>query len=169
MVSIVDSLSFLDNPKINWKLIIAGFTIGQYVFETYLDYRQYEVLKNKSPPASIKAEVDQATFDKSQKYSRSKAKFSIFSSTFGLLQNLAILRFDFLPRLWNKSGSIMNAIGFLLPKFMGGSITQSIIFVFSFSVISTIVGLPLSYYSNFVLEEKYGFNKQTIGCGFSTN
>ncbi|CAD1811496.1 CAAX prenyl protease 1 [Candida parapsilosis] len=167
MVSIVDSLSFLDNPKINWKLIIAGFTIGQYVFETYLDYRQYKVLKNKSPPASIKAEVDQATFDKSQKYSRSKAKFSIFSSTFGLLQNLAILRFDFLPRLWNKSGSIMNAIGFLLPKFMGGSITQSIIFVFSFSVISTIVGLPLSYYSNFVLEEKYGFNKQTIGLWIS--
>ncbi|CAK9441078.1 uncharacterized protein LODBEIA_P49470 [Lodderomyces beijingensis] len=167
MVSISDTLSFLDNPKINWKQVIIGFTVGQYVFETYLEYRQYQVLKNKAPPASIKAEVKQETFDKSQKYSRSKAKFSMFSSTVGLLENLAIYQFNLLPKLWGWSDSIMRAAGFLLPKLMGGVITQSIIFVFTSQILSTIVGLPLSYYSHFVLEEKYGFNKQTVAIWVS--
>lgn len=136
--------------------------MGQYVFESYLQYRQYQVLKNKSPPASIKAEVDQTTFDKSQKYSRSKAKFSIFASTVGLLQNIAVFKYDLLPKIWNWSGGLMQSAAFLLPKFMGGVITQSIIFVFTTQIMSTIFELPLSYYSHFVLEEKYGFNKQTL-------
>lgn len=37
------------------------------------------------------------------------------------------------------------------------------LFVFASSFIETILSLPLSYYHHFVLEEKFGFNKQTIG------
>ena len=81
------SFAFLDSPSINWKTIIVGFTIGQYVFETYLDLRQYRVLQLKTAPKSIEKEVSQETFDKSQEYSRAKAQFSVFSSTFSLLQN----------------------------------------------------------------------------------
>lgn len=42
-----------------------------------------------------------------------------------------------------------------------GEITHTLIFTLVFSVIGIIIGLPQSYYSNFVLEEKFGFNKQT--------
>lgn len=35
-------------------------------------------------------------------------------------------------------------------------------FIFGFNIISTILSLPISYYSTFVLEEKFGFNKQTL-------
>lgn len=146
---------------------MALLTVGQYLFENYLLSRQYAVLKRKSPPASIKAEVDQETFDKSQAYSRSKAKFGIFSSTFGLVQNLAILNWDLLPCLWDHSGKLMAKCSFLLPKFMGGVITHSLFFFSTFLIISTVLSLPLSYYSNFVLEEKYGFNKQTVGLWLS--
>ena len=44
-----------------------------------------------------------------------------------------------------------------------GEISHTLVFMLVFSVISTIIGLPQSYYSNFVLEEKFGFNKQTPG------
>jgi STE24 endopeptidase len=37
------------------------------------------------------------------------------------------------------------------------------VFFFVFNLITTIISLPVSYYSTFVLEEKFGFNKQTIG------
>lgn len=56
----------------------------------------------------------------------------------------------------------MSKCASILPKFMGGVITQSIFFVFTSQILSTIIGLPLSYYKNFVLEEKYGFNKLTV-------
>lgn len=39
---------------------------------------------------------------------------------------------------------------------------QTLVFVFGFNIISTILSLPISYYSTFVLEEKFGFNKQTL-------
>ncbi|EMG47484.1 CAAX prenyl protease 1, partial [Candida maltosa Xu316] len=163
MVSLVETFAFLDNPNINWKTIIVGFTVGQYLFETYLEFRQYGVLKSKTPPESIKKEVSQETFDKSQEYSRAKARFSIFSNTFSLFQNLAIFKFDLLPKVWLLSGSLMKTFSPVLPKIMSGVITQSLFFVFSTQILTTLIGLPLSYYKHFVLEEKFGFNKQTVG------
>lgn len=128
-----------------------------------MDYRQYQVLKRTSPPDTLKAEISQETFDKSQDYSRAKAKFGFISDSINLSQNLAIIKYDLLPKFWNISGTLMAKSSFILPKFMGGIITQSLFFLFSTQIISTIVSLPLSYYSNFVLEEKYGFNKLTVG------
>ena len=40
-------------------------------------------------------------------------------------------------------------------------------FVFTTQILTTLIGLPLSYYKNFVLEERFGFNKQTIGLWVS--
>ena len=40
-------------------------------------------------------------------------------------------------------------------------IYRSIVFVFLSNIFSTIIGLPFSIYSTFVLEEKHGFNQQT--------
>lgn len=48
-----------------------------------------------------------------------------------------------------------------LPTRFQGEITQTLLFVFGFNLISTVLSLPVSYYSTFVLEEKFGFNKQT--------
>lgn len=130
MISLAESFAFLDSPSINWKTIIVGFTIGQYVFETYLDLRQYRVLQLKTAPKSIEKEVSQETFDKSQEYSRAKAQFSVFSSTFSLLQNLAIFKYDLLPKTWTLAGTIMKSSAAVLPKAMSGVITQSLFFCF---------------------------------------
>lgn len=158
---LTQTLSFLDNPKLNWKTIIVGFTVGQFLFENYLLYRQYQVLKRKTPPPSLKAEIPQDTFDKSQAYSRAKARFGFFSSALLLVQNLAIIKYDLLPYFWNVAGSLMGKSASVLPKFMAGTITQSLFFLNVISIVQDIVGLPTSYYFNFVLEEKFGFNKLT--------
>ena len=44
----------------------------------------------------------------------------------------------------------------------GGEIVHTLIFFFTFNIITTILNLPISYYSTFVLEENFGFNKQTV-------
>ena len=33
-------------------------------------------------------------------------------------------------------------------------------------IVDTLISIPISYYSNFVIEEKWGYNKQTIGLFF---
>jgi len=50
-----------------------------------------------------------------------------------------------------------------VPASMSGEITQSLLFFFFYNLVSTVIELPLSYYHNFVLEEKFGFNKMTFG------
>lgn len=119
-------------------------------------------MKRTTPPAALKAEIDKETFDKSQDYSRAKQRFSFFTDAYGLVKNLLFIKYDLLPKFWSISGSIMSSMLPILPKFMGGPITQSIIFMLTTSIASNILSLPVDYYGTFVLEEKYGFNKSTI-------
>ena len=48
------------------------------------------------------------------------------------------------------------------PAGYSGEIVHTLIFFFTFNLITTVINLPISYYSTFVLEEKFGFNKQTL-------
>lgn len=154
-------MSLLDNPDIDWKSIIVGFTISHYAFNRYLDYRQYQVLKKRSPPASLKAEISQENFDKSQDYSRAKQRFGWICSSFSLLQELIEIKYDFMPKYWQLATFLLDKVSPILPGFATGVITKSLLFLLSTTVIKTVIELPFDYYSHFVLEEKYGFNKMT--------
>lgn len=127
-----------------------------------MEYRQYQVLKRVSPPASIKAEIDQETFEKSQDYSRAKARFRFILNAWGFIQNVATFQLDLLPVFWRASGSLIQFLAPIIPKFAGGIITQSVFFFLIQNLLSTVLSLPVDYYQHFVLEEKYGFNKQTV-------
>lgn len=151
----------LNGPDVPWKTIISAFTIGQFTFETYLAWRQYKTLEKKSLPPVLANEIDSETFRKSNEYSKAKAKFSMFSDTFNVLMNLSFIKFDVLPRVWHLGVSLVNAVVPTQYQFVS-TVAQSLCFLFAFSNLSTLMGIPLSYYSHFVLEERFGFNKLTI-------
>ena len=48
------------------------------------------------------------------------------------------------------------------PARFSGEISHTLIFFFTFSLVSQVLTLPTTYYGTFVLEEKFGFNKQTV-------
>ncbi|KAK5073462.1 zinc metalloprotease [Lithohypha guttulata] len=166
MASLLASLSdlprrislFLDRPGFPWKRLVLGFSIGQYVFESLLSLRQYQVLKRTKPPKTLEDEVSQEVFDKSQAYGRAKSKFGFISNLYNLTTNVAIYQFDVLPKLWTLTGTWLANYA---PERFSGEISHSILFFFTFNFISQLLSLPTSYYSTFVLEEKFGFNKQT--------
>lgn len=139
--------------------------MGKYAFETYINYRQYQVYKQTQPPASIAKEVSAQTFAKSQDYSRAKTRFGFFSDALELVKDLASIKFDVLPKLWSLAGSLSLKLSnvAVIGRFFGASVlSQSIVFFAVTTVLSTLESLPLSYYLTFVLEEKYGFNKSTV-------
>jgi STE24 endopeptidase len=150
---------FLDRPGFPWKRLILGFSIGQYVFESFLSLRQYRVLCETRPPKTLENEIDQETFDKSQAYGRAKSKFSFVSNLYSQVQNILFIQYDILPKLWALTGGWLARYA---PERFGGEISHSIVFLFTFTLISQLLALPLSYYGTFVLEEKFGFNKQTV-------
>ncbi|KAF7121648.1 hypothetical protein CNMCM5793_009120 [Aspergillus hiratsukae] len=149
----------LDRPLFPWKNILVGFSLGQFILEGFLSLRQYKVLQRTKPPKVLENEVSQKVFDQSQAYGRAKAKFGFISGLYGQIQNLAFIYGDVLPKLWGLSGLLLTRY---FPAQFQGEITQTLVFIFGFNLISTVLSLPISYYNTFVLEEKFGFNKQTL-------
>ncbi|KAI5461625.1 peptidase family M48-domain-containing protein [Mariannaea sp. PMI_226] len=149
---------FLDRPLFPWKRLIMGFSVGQYLFEAFLTFRQYRILQKTKPPVVLSKEVSQEVFDKSQAYGRAKAQFSIIDGLYGQIQNLAFIHFDILPKLWSWTGSLLLRFA---PERFTGEISHSIVFILAFMTITQLLHLPSSIYNTFVLEEKFGFNKQT--------
>lgn len=163
---ITNSQSYLDNPNVNWKAIVTSLLVGKYAFETYINYRQYQVYHNKKAPASIEKEISPEVFLKSQAYSRAKSRFGFFADAIDLLKELAVVKFDVLPRLWSVAGCISARLGGVkyIGGFFGASVMlQSLVFFAVNTVLSTLEELPLSYYKTFILEQQWGFNKTTVG------
>lgn len=80
------------------------------------------------------------------------------SALYGQIQNIAFFQFDVLPKLWSWTGSLLLKFA---PARFTGEISHSIVFVLAFIVIQQVLSLPTNIYHHFVLEEKFGFNKQT--------
>ncbi|KOS17098.1 CAAX prenyl protease 1 [Escovopsis weberi] len=149
---------FLDRPLFPWKKLILGFSVGQFLLETFLTARQYRVLNRTKPPAVLAKEVTRETFDKSQAYGRAKARFSVVSGLWGQITNIAFIQLDLLPKLWLSTGALLLR---LAPARFSGEISHSIVFVLSIMLLQQLLGLPTRVYQTFVLEERFGFNKET--------
>lgn len=154
----------IDRPDIPWKTLILTFGIGEFALETYLLYRQYRVLCRTRIPKQLEKEIDQPTFDKSQAYGREKAKFGLIKSAFSIVKNWAVITNDVLPYAWNLSAWTLKTYA---PRWMPtGEIATSLLFIFGFQIVETVIDLPFGLWYHFKLEESFGFNKQTYGLFF---
>jgi STE24 endopeptidase len=74
------------------------------------------------------------------------------------VQNLGFIYFDVLPKIWALTGLLQERY---VPARYTGEISHSLLFFLAFNLIGAVFSTPTSWYYNFVLEEKFGFNKQT--------
>lgn len=101
-------------------------------------------------PKELQDVYNKKEYEKSQRYKKERYKFGVITSTFSVVLMLAFLFFDGFAYVDSIARSITeNSIGIVL-IFFG-------IIMFA----SDFLTLPFSWYSTFVIEEKYGFNKTT--------
>lgn len=141
---------------------VLGFMVLIYIFETYLDIRQHTALKLPRLPKPLEGVVSQEKFERSRAYSLDKSHFHFVHGAVTILMDIAILYFGILPWFWKISGD--------LAVYMGLDAENEIIHTLSFlagsMIWSQITELPFSLYSTFVIEDRHGFNKQTIWLYF---
>ncbi|CAO3571417.1 unnamed protein product [Mortierella alpina] len=147
-----------------YKELVLGFMYIVFLWEEYLRYRHYRNLCSKVRPKALSDYVTEEQFQKAQAYGRDKAQFGFIESVFTQIQSTLTITMNFLPWLWTLSGDIMFRLAGYSSEY---EITQSILFFVLLTVFSTVVSLPFSLYSTFVIEERHGFNKQTLGLFFS--
>ncbi|MDQ7009590.1 MAG: M48 family metallopeptidase [Candidatus Gracilibacteria bacterium] len=129
--------------------IILALFIGEFIFSKTLDYLNTKNWKNKLPE-ELKDIYDEKKYEKSMKYEKTNHKFSSITGIFSFIIMLLVLIFGGFGWLDN-----------LVKTFTEISLLQSLYFFGIISVINSLISIPISYYSTFVIEEKFGFNKMT--------
>ncbi|KAG9492758.1 hypothetical protein GDO78_000973 [Eleutherodactylus coqui] len=134
-----------------------------YVWEAYLARRQRKVYEStRHVPAELGNIMDPDTFEKSRLYQLDKSTFSFWSGLYSEAEGTLILVLGGIPFLWNVSEQLLDSAGFG-PEY---EIVHSLAFLLLATLFSSLTGLPWSLYNTFVIEEKHGFNQQTLGFFF---
>jgi STE24 endopeptidase len=103
-------------------------------------------------PAQFAEKIPLVAHQKAADYTIAKTKLSMVML---LVSTAVLIGFTFLGGLQLLSVTLI--------KFTGTGMTYQIALLLAFGLISGIIDLPFEYYSQFVLEEKFGFNKMTLG------
>ena len=130
--------------------IFIFFILFGFIFSSILEYVNSKNW-NDSVPDSLKDFYKESDYKKAKSYKLDRDRVSLISS---LISTTLTIIFIF-------SGVYGKVSDYSLYYFDNPFLQSAGFFLF-FLLISTIIGLPISYYSIFIIEEKYGFNKSTL-------
>ncbi|VDN97030.1 unnamed protein product [Rodentolepis nana] len=147
---------------------IITFVWLLFCWETYLNLRQISLAKKTTKrPQQIEKIMSDEDFDKSRRYSIEKMNFEVVSSFYNIISMSIILHFGLIAWAWNFSKDHLLRLDAYFSHTLGATKDSDILFSLVFIVYGSIFrffeSLPWSYYRNFIIEERYGFNKQTLG------
>lgn len=126
--------------------------------ELWLSLRQsrYVHAHREKVPEAFSEEVSLEAHQKAADYTVAKGKLDRIESSFGVILLL----------VWTLGGGLTLLSG-AWQSLGWSSMVMGIVFILSFFVIGSIIDIPLSWYRTFVLEEKFGFNRNTTPLFFA--
>ena len=130
--------------------IIIGILIVNFIFDKTLDWLNAKHF-NDLLPEELQDVYDEDEYKKSQAYKKENQRFSNYTSAFSLVLTLLFLFFDGFEFVDNIARS-----------YSDNSIIIALIFFGIIMLGSDILSTPFAYYKNFVIEERFGFNKMTM-------
>ncbi|CAB3408529.1 unnamed protein product [Caenorhabditis bovis] len=139
------------DPKCLFKALLATNWV-LFLWELYISYRQYKVHRdNEKRPKEVQELISEEDYKKARDYKLDNHQYNFAHSIFCQLVSTVQLITGYYPILW---------------YYFSGYQFQSVLFIVVNSIFDVLIDLPWDLYSTFVIEEKHGFNKQTIGFYF---
>lgn len=130
--------------------IILFLVVASFVFDTFLSWLNLRSQPSDIPD-SVAAFYDREKYKRSQQYHKHLTSFSFLTSGFSFLLALVMLAFGGFG--W---------IDGLLRPYIQNDILLALAFFGILTLASDILTIPFQWYSTFVIEEQYGFNKTTV-------
>src|SRR5574341_182438 len=122
---------------------------GAQVWLGWLNRRHVEKHSGTVPDAFVEV-IDQPTYAKSVAYTLAKHRFAQVEYTWDMVLLLALLFSGVLP--WSYTSFLDG---------LGGSAWSMAAYVFAVGIGLSALSLPLDWYAQFHLEERFGFNTTT--------
>lgn len=130
--------------------IILGITVVTYLFDQLLDYINLRY-QRADIPDEVASFYDREKYLRALQYHRDRTRFSFLTSAIGFVASILMLG--------------LGGFGWLdgfLRAFISQQIVLALVFFGFLALVSDILTLPFQWYSHFVIEERYGFNKMTL-------
>ena len=137
----------IDMTAVNWLFIFIFLIVFNFIFSSILEYINDKNWNDKIPE-SLNGFYDKKRYLKAKDYKNARGKVSLISSSLSIILTLAIL----------LSGFYGFISDYIYEKYPSTFLHSGFFFLF-FYLINLLVSIPISYYSTFVIEEKFGFNK----------
>jgi STE24 endopeptidase len=129
--------------------IIIWLFIIEFLFTRFLDYLNTTKWSSVLPE-EWKEIYSKEEYKKSMEYEKTNHNFSKITSIYTFVIMLAILYLWYFWQLYDH-----------ISVYTDNTIIQTLYFFWTIFIIQTIITIPFTYYQNFVIEEKFGFNKMT--------
>ena len=133
-------------------IVILTLLLAKWIVEIWLEHlNQRHVTEHLSAvPEAFKGMIDDATYAKSIRYTLAKGKLGQFEDSYGSLLLVVVLFSGVLPSgfySWTRA--------------LGNSAWSMAAFLFVVGVALGLPDLPIQWYAQFRLEERFGFNTTT--------
>ena len=138
-----------------YYLIIVSAIILEYLLSSIgsiLDIRSI----TPEIPKDFQVAYDKEKYAKSQEYLKARTKFGLISSTFSLILIMIVIH----TGIFGHLNDFVNAQ-------TDHYLFRGLLFIAIIYFFQDIISIPFSIYSTFVIEQKFGFNKTTIGLFIS--
>ena len=132
-----------------WFNVLFFLVIFNFTLSSILEYINDKSWKDNIPE-TFKNFYSKKKYKKAKNYKISSSKVSLISSSISFAVTIIILSTGFYGFVSDKLLSVSSSI-----------FIQSGIFLFIFYLINLCISIPIQFYSTFVIEEKYGFNKSS--------
>lgn len=141
-----------------FTLIFVGFLLLTICLKLWLNSRHIRhILQHRAAvPADFAQKISLPAHQKAADYTVAKTKLGLILL---FVNALVLLGFTLFGGLQWLSATLVQALG-------QGMLYQMALIV-AFSAITSLIDLPSDYYNQFVLEEKFGFNKMSLGLWLS--
>jgi STE24 endopeptidase len=142
------------NPSLALTLLFAAALLLGLALKFWLATRQVRhVARHRaSVPAAFADTMPLAAHQKAADYTIAKVRFGLLGTAVGAAVLLG----------WTLLGGL-DALNQGLLAWLGGGMLQQLALIAGFVLIGGVIELPLSLYQTFVLEQRFGFNKMTLG------
>ncbi len=124
-------------------------TVGEVVLDLL---NRREVMRHAtSIPAELEGVMDDEVYRKSVDYTLAKNRFSIFENIYGAIILAVVIFSGFLPWFYERFQGVA-----------GPAVWVDALFIIATLLVISVPGIPLEWWSQFRLEERFGFNKSTM-------
>jgi STE24 endopeptidase len=117
----------------------------------------------RDPPEELKGHYSKEHIIATRAYSLDKKNYGLVKGAFDFCETFFVLWFMLLPVTWRMAERAVESVK---PGWGSNEYAASIGFTLLTIVFEMLKGLPWSLYFTFVIEQRHGFNKQTIGLFF---